>query len=131
MPLTKRNPHKRRRPSTSIHISRLKLFGSLLVCNFLAMAVGTPCGQRRICAVPMASIENPQQPSKPRLFLVIVSLRIRESTRYLGKSEHFLLAVCTSFKNSPALVNNKYIVVHLQAMTKVACEVTTKKELKR
>ena len=54
-----------------------------------------------------------------------------ERTRFLNKSYHFQLAVCTSAEKEASFANIKHIVAHLQAMKKSAHGVTRKTELKR
>ena len=57
------------------------------------------------------------------------SLRMRECTHYLDKTDHCLLAVRTSSKKVAALVN-KIEAAHLKSMAKVAHGVTNNNELK-
>ena len=82
------------------------------------MVFRTLRGQRRNCAVPMASAENSQQlrdyllgqASRPRTCPALEALRMRERSRCLDKSENFLQFIDTISKKVVTLVNNNQIL---------------------
>ena len=56
------------------------------------------------------------------------SLIMQERALYLNNAEYFILLVFTRSKNSVALVNNKCVVYHMQAMAKATQGVIRKIE---
>ena len=126
---------KCRQPATSTHFSRIDLSGHRPACNSPIIVVRTPRRRCRICPVPMAITENPQQRrthhlgKMPRLQALSHAGSSKTTGARSQTQQDRALPTCSLQQIQKG--SGKCAAAHLQAMAKVAHGVTSKIELKR